>query len=178
MTAAAEDVVVGSASLCSELMERGVSRVVAEDLAFHFAEADIRLQLEALAYRDAKDPAAVLVKSIREGWALPAALIEKRARKERKREKQEEKVKLLAETEQQQTARTEMLERLAAYWQGLPAAEQTRVEAEARETLRRTNPFVAQLMERTGEGKIVKATLESLREQILCARLGMTAADG
>ncbi len=59
-----EDVVVA-------LTQLGVSRKVARDLAALYSLEMIQAQIDMLAYRKAEDPAAVLVKAIREEWAPP-----------------------------------------------------------------------------------------------------------
>ena len=50
----------------------GVTRTIAEDLAREHPAKRILTQIDMLPYRTANDPAAVLVKAIREEWAPPA----------------------------------------------------------------------------------------------------------
>jgi len=75
--------------LLERLRDRGVSEPMAVDMVRSFPAERIRRQLRMLPYRDARDPAAMLVKAIREDWDAPAAY--KAALRERaiKREREE-----------------------------------------------------------------------------------------
>ncbi|MDP9349923.1 MAG: replication protein [Chloroflexota bacterium] len=55
------------------LVDQGVTRSTAEDLVRVHAAEHILAQMDMLPYRPADDPAAVLVKAIRDEWAPPAA---------------------------------------------------------------------------------------------------------
>ncbi len=54
------------------LTNLGVTKRIAHDLTRRCSEELIRAQIDMLSYRPADDPAAVLVKAIREDWAPPA----------------------------------------------------------------------------------------------------------
>ncbi len=60
-----EDIVVA-------LISVGVTSKVAERLAGKYSTEKILAQIDMLSYRDAKDPAAMLVRAIEEEWAPPA----------------------------------------------------------------------------------------------------------
>ncbi len=64
-TGSQDDVVVALSNL-------GVTKGTAQALARKHPEAIIRAQIDMLEYRKPEDPAAVLVKAIREDWAPPA----------------------------------------------------------------------------------------------------------
>lgn len=69
------------------LRDLGVNEPMAVDMVRSYPAGRIRRQMEMLPYRDARDPAAMLVKAIREDWDAPsayrAALREKAAKRER-----------------------------------------------------------------------------------------------
>ena len=71
----------------NKLLERlllvGVTQGVAEQLIRDYSAEVVNLQLEALSYRKAKDPAAFLVSSIQENWAFPSEFMDKLKSKER-----------------------------------------------------------------------------------------------
>ncbi|HTE16855.1 MAG TPA: replication initiator protein A, partial [Armatimonadota bacterium] len=58
--------------LADRMVQAGVSRATAVEMAAAMAE-ECERQLDYLPYREARDPGAVLVKSVREGWSVPAA---------------------------------------------------------------------------------------------------------
>ncbi len=77
----------GEKGLFELLINHGVSKPAAADLVRSFPAETIRRQIEMLPYRDARDPAAMLVKAIRDDWDAPSAykamLREKAAKRER-----------------------------------------------------------------------------------------------
>ncbi len=66
------------------LIQEGVFPPVAAQLLVEYGEEAVIEQVEALPHRSARDRAAMLVKSIRETWSIPAAL-----RRQREKEQQE-----------------------------------------------------------------------------------------
>ncbi len=54
------------------LVDMGITRKIAESLAREHPAEHILAQIDMLSYRDAKDPAAMLVRAIEEEWAPPA----------------------------------------------------------------------------------------------------------
>ena len=69
------------------MRDHGVSEPMAMDMVRSYPAERIRRQVKMLPYRDARNPAAMLVKAIREDWDAPsayrAALREKAAKRER-----------------------------------------------------------------------------------------------
>lgn len=55
------------------LRDTGVSEFTAQEMVRHYPAERIKRQTELLPYREARDPAAMLVKSIREDWVPPAS---------------------------------------------------------------------------------------------------------
>ena len=55
------------------LRNRGVTEITAKELAEKYPMEQIENQVIMLSYRQARDPAAMLVKAIREDWDAPAA---------------------------------------------------------------------------------------------------------
>jgi plasmid replication initiation protein len=82
----------GAAAL-NALVENGVTIKTAIDLIQIHSISDIWAQLAYLPYRSARNPGAVLVQSIRESWAAPAAYLEH----ERERQRAEQAGKAAAE---------------------------------------------------------------------------------
>lgn len=64
------------------LVENGVSKRVASELVETFPDESVQ-QLQALEYRKPRDRAAVLVRSIRDQWPLPAAFVAAVQRKQK-----------------------------------------------------------------------------------------------
>ena len=123
--------------LAEELEAIGVTGQVARELVAEYAEDEIRMQMAYLPLRQATDPPAALVQSIREGWAEPRAYQEVRARDARRAE--EEHAQSAAILEQRIEERAyEVLE------QALSLGEQMTIEQLAREELTANNPMVAQ----------------------------------
>ena len=56
----------------SNLLSAGITKETAQELIENFPVTKIKSQLEALPYRKSKDPASILVRSIRENWSSPA----------------------------------------------------------------------------------------------------------
>jgi hypothetical protein len=65
-----DDVVV---ALLQALKDQGVTASVAERIVRRHAPEHIRLHLDMLPYRSARDPAATLVRAIEENWAPPGS---------------------------------------------------------------------------------------------------------
>lgn len=70
-------------TLLAELIAAKVSPSVAADLVRECKPAIIRQQLDCLPYRDAKNPGAMLAKSIREGWGAPPKYLQAQQAQER-----------------------------------------------------------------------------------------------
>lgn len=104
---ALDGVVVALASL-------GVTRRTARELTEKHPEDMIRTQIDMLPYRKAEDPAAVLVKAIREDWAPPAGYETPEQREERAREEAEARAERQAAEEERRLHRESWPERMIA----------------------------------------------------------------
>jgi len=72
--------------LLASLLEIGVTRGTAEQILKEYSTETIQAQIEALPYREAKEPPAALISSIKEGWSLPTAYKEALQRKQHEKE--------------------------------------------------------------------------------------------
>lgn len=142
----------------SSLCKLGVSELVAEDLTRRRTCEQITKQVEWLPYRVAeregtpkpvRDPAALLVKAIEDGYAPPISysrLKQAQADKAHKALKSEEK----AQHEQAEAARAGQ-ERMETVWQSLADDEQADIGQEA-EAVLLSESFFADLARKTGDG--------------------------
>ncbi|HXG24683.1 MAG TPA: hypothetical protein VNJ09_09030 [Chthonomonadales bacterium] len=160
--------VVVADRLVKALCERGVSQRVAEELVSEHDHGLIQEQIAALPYREAKDPAAVLVKAIRENWAPPTAYREQAIRREANRKAQEERAA-------RKQAEEERKRRIEEYWEALSTEERCGVEEAALQTLRQNNPFLAARWRKNPNSTIMRATLASIRQDILAEQLGLSS---
>jgi len=163
-------------SSIESLCKKGISRHVAEELANKYGHDTIRQQIEALPYRNPKDPAAVLVKAIRESWALPEAYqkeLERQEANRRAREKEAARMRAEEERRRQEEERKRCIEE---YWEALSEEERLGVEEAAIQTLRRDYPFLASRWRLRPNGTIVQATLAGIRQNILAEQLGLPSA--
>ena len=72
-----------------ELLRCGVSGSIASELLDKYPMDRIARQLELLPYRNAKEPAAMLIKAIKEDWTAPAAYMGKQRKKAEQKAKVE-----------------------------------------------------------------------------------------
>lgn len=126
--------------LAAELIDRGITAAIADQLVTEYDEARIRLQMDILDAMPAKkrgridDPAAWLVTAIRNDHAAPKGYVPK-AERERQAEAKRQKEQQAAEErhrKQEQQAR-EKAERQAilGYWESLNPEQQAAHDAEA-----------------------------------------------
>ena len=87
------------------LVDMGVTGMIAEGLAREYPTEHIRTQIDMLTYRTAHDPAAVLVKAIREEWAPPAGYRIPKQREEEAREARRQEAELDAWQQAQMASR-------------------------------------------------------------------------
>ena len=136
--------------LAARLIAVGVATSVARELCRSFEPGRIELQLDCLADREPKNPAAALVKSIRQGWNPPLAY-ERRVeapergdsaqqmshndREDRRREQAEAKVRASEEAAVRQAQQESDAARLDAMWSDLDVPTQESIEAQARDRL-------------------------------------------
>jgi replication initiator protein A len=144
--AAPEPAAPAADPLAERLLEHGVSPQTAAELAAETPE-ECERQLDYLAHRDAQDPAAVLVKAIREGWAPPQGWKEAQAKQRRQRHAQQRR-------EQERVGEAQGDAAAAAFdarWAALPEAEREALAAQARAELFAAGPLVARHYERNPE---------------------------
>jgi hypothetical protein len=101
----------------TELLERlvnsGVTEGIARQLIINHPVDQIESQLTALPYRRAKEPAAVLVESIRENWAPPATYEEESKRNKEERAHKEKIKKQQTEEEKKRKTIENYLDNLS-----------------------------------------------------------------
>ncbi len=117
------------AAAMEALIDRGVTLKTALELIQVYPIEQIWAQIEYLPYRSARDPAAVLVQSIREGWAPPAAYLERTRREAVARAAQENQRQL-------ESQRARIKQAAEAIFDTLPIGERRAIEREIEETLR------------------------------------------
>jgi len=115
--------------LLARLLEIGVTRAMAEQILKEYQREIIQSQVDVLPYREAKDPPAALVSSIREGWSLPVSYQETIQRKKR-----EEEERCLQEQKKCQEA--ELKSRVEDYLSKLSDDEMAELRREAAEMAR------------------------------------------
>jgi hypothetical protein len=81
--------------LVTLLQNLGVTEITAREIAERYSPELIESQIKMLSYRQARDPAAMLVKAIRDDWDAPSAYIA--AMHEQTRKRQQEKAKAAEE---------------------------------------------------------------------------------
>lgn len=117
----------------SELMERlvqmGVNRKVAEQILREYPEEAVRVQLEALPYRRAEEPLAVLISSIQNNWALP---LKYEGHLGRKAEKQSDRKR----REDEQREKADLKKKIEEYISRLSRDELAELTGQARERAR------------------------------------------
>lgn len=164
----------------AELMERmlsiKVSPDVARDLLRQIPLQPLRLQLDCLDSRDARDRAAVFVKAAREGWDAPAKYLQARqepqnasertptVREAHESSRAAQAARKAAEREAQAHADTEA-QSLDALWESLDAATRSSIEDDARERLG--------VLGRSGRAS---AAQDAMRRTLLRERMSRAAA--
>jgi len=117
--------------LFERLRNHGVSEPMAVDMVRSYPAERIRRQLRMLPYRDARDPAAMLVKAVREDWDAPAAYKEALRERVIKRERKEAK----SEDDARQEAHQRRIQEAASK---LSPQEMRDITARAREKVKAT----------------------------------------
>lgn len=136
------------------LIEHGVSRRDAQDLAQSQSEECDR-QLEYLPFREAKNPGAILVKSIREGWSAPPAWIQAQEELVRVEQQRRRQVEAVARTERQSTAEAEF----DLFWEGLDRERRAEIEGEAAAALRRENRVLSEFAAKHPDSPMYRGAL-------------------
>lgn len=128
--------IAADSELVQAVTALGVLVSTARKLVQVHGEDAVRSQLQALPHRSARDRAAVLVKSIRESWSVPAAVVERQEKQHRDSEKRREKALRVALDRKQQEERQNIREA----FQGLPEARKAAYLAEAQQQAAKDSP--------------------------------------
>ena len=75
------------------LLGCGVSRSIASELLEKYPSERVKRQIQMLPYRNAKEPAAMLIKAIKEDWSAPAGYMLKRREEAERKAKAEREAK-------------------------------------------------------------------------------------
>lgn len=126
-------------ALVERLREKGVTAGVARELCANFEAREIEMQIDCLADRAPKSPAATLVKAIRGSWAPPQEYLGRleaqeaaeNARMALESQKME-KARQSALERQQRASEQEECDRLDAIWESLEQKTREKLDAEAR----------------------------------------------
>jgi len=168
----------GPTGLERELIERGLTRAVAAELARDFPEDLIRRQIEVLDWlretkpTKVKNVAAYLAEAIRKDFAPPAGFRSQAERAEaaraelaqQEREEQARQAKARAQAER---------DRVRAYWEALPPERRAALEAEA---LAEPDPADRAAYE-AAPAPVRRLLLVGLRDALIRRRLGLPAVD-
>ncbi len=168
--------------LVTQLVSRGVTKVVAEELARKNSAEAIEAKLEVFDWlvgkqdkKVAKSPAGYLVKSIQDGYSVPKGFLSKAERSQRE-EVQRDADRKLAENRRrarrEEQRRDEEFQAADAYLEQLTPAERTKLEAEV---LAQADPETRETYE-DPDARMFRDTvmLSMLREHL--ARKGKLAA--
>jgi len=151
-------------ALVKKLTGLGVTETVASDLARRRLPEQIQHQIEWLPARikdrsdtakPVRDPAALLVKAIEDGYAVPASFSQAKQREA----EEKERVRCTAQRERQDTEREEAERqvkeagqaRLQAAWDALPKDKRETVKAEATARFRQQFSFHVPALEKAGD---------------------------
>lgn len=120
-------------SLLYAMLEVGVTRKVAEQILREYQRDAIHTQMEALPYRKASDPAAVLVASIQDDWNYPSSY--KAQKKKAKSAAQKEKER--QDNAIEELEKSKRREKIENYLSAISDSERNAMLREAREIARR-----------------------------------------
>lgn len=127
------------ATLVNDLIGLNVTTKVAHQLVKEYPSSVIVEQIAALPFRQtAKEPAAVLVQAIKEGWALPQSYREAERRTEGQHQAEDERAAARHAKDAAEHARRDRAVKVEAYLATLPAAERAAIEAAAENRARAT----------------------------------------
>lgn len=160
------------ASVLDRLLEVGVSKDTASELLRSYNERRITQQLAMLPYRDAREPAAMLIKAIKEDWAPPASYIkaeERRLREDRLREEAEQRRR---QQEREELARDTMRAIQDDYWDSLDPRQRMEINATVDRLFAERYPALVRTDTAHKSGRIMSLMKDELRRQILDERMG------
>ncbi|MFC1712841.1 hypothetical protein ACFL6S_04180, partial [Candidatus Poribacteria bacterium] len=116
--------------ILSQLIATGVSESTASEMIEQYTVERVARQVAMLKFRNAREPAAMLVKAIREDWVAPAAYMAQ------KRREANSKAKMEAEAREAEKAR-QWQQRIDEAKEKLSADELQSITRQAREKVRR-----------------------------------------
>jgi len=103
----------GESGLLELLRKHGVTESTASELAQDYPADRIARQVEMISYRNARDPAAMLVKAIRDDWAPPPEYNSVMRAKAERLEKERAEYAAKAESDERERLAAEMMARLS-----------------------------------------------------------------
>lgn len=155
--------------LAQRLMDHGVSRLTALELSTAQPE-ECERQLQFVPYRKSRDKGAVLVKSIREGWAEPAGWGEARATlrtiktvKSASLSSEPSKPKPVSKG---QVGSSEPVTEFDAWWEALSPDQRELLTTQAAVELRKENRMVAELGGRCPDSPLYRAALRPILKRL------------
>jgi len=157
--------------LIEKLVEKGITRQIASGLVTDHPRDIIERQIAMLDYRQAKDPAAVLVAAIHNDWAPPAAYLQAQADQEKTQRRQRKAQQARQEKDARIAQETALKAEQDAFWDSLSSSEQTRILQAAQELIRQRNPVVAASLTKSAPGPLARALLEACRRELLADRI-------
>jgi hypothetical protein len=115
--------------LLEKLLQIGITHETAEQIVKKYSIEEIEAQVRALPYRNAENPAALLIKAIKEKWPMPEGFLQEERRAEQERTEQ-------ARQEEEARVKEEQRQRREAYLAGITPVELAELQQEAEERAR------------------------------------------
>lgn len=147
------------------MIQHGVSRKDAAEFATGAPE-EARRQLDYLPYREARDPGAVLVKSIREGWSAPPAYLEAQTKARRAEAAQKKRTETRHQTRQVEAEQSSVEAAFDAWWEAQPETERGAWTAAAEAQLRAENGSLAEFGQKHPRSRMYLEGLRGYRKRV------------
>lgn len=126
-------------ALLAQVLAQGVKEPVARGLLDKYSAQTVQIHLNCLMDRGPRDPAATLVKSIKDNWSLPSNYLQRQeaqeARQQAQKRADEDKAARALEAQQRAATAQQQSEeeaRLDAEFEAMPEPERARIEHTAR----------------------------------------------
>jgi len=154
--------------LVNQLIALNVSETTAKDLVEHSSQQVIRKWIKGIHYTNAKDKGAYLAKAIRENWQVPEEHL--KAEEREKREKEQEKIKLVKEKKgkEEQRKKQKEAEKLDKIYNSLGPLQQKEVKKEIKNRL---SVFWRKQLEKKTQNKeiskLTKSALENKKREVI-----------
>ena len=152
--------------LVARMVEIGVTEKIAHAIAKAFPENQIIFQLESLPFRNPRDPAATLIRSLRENWAPPASYAE-----ERNKRSKPQRIRQIIRQRDDKSSDNAVHRDEDGYWNAMNETERAIIREEALRRMKDEIPFIGSRYDPDNPGPIAKATLESYRIDIIRERM-------